>query len=157
MINLSITELKLIAKSRGIKGYKNKTKDELTKVLSKPESKINFLKLRIKEIREELNELRDRFSKPKIKEIRRSLYEIENKINLSTQKIKEIEKNLLESGKNLSDLKKCYDYDDIEYKGIRDKRNLFNLSIDEDYCKPIKTNDAFYSNLGGFPLITQKR
>ena len=40
--------MKLIAKSRGIKGYKNKSKDELIKILSKPESKINSLQLRIK-------------------------------------------------------------------------------------------------------------
>ena len=80
--------------------------------------------------------------------IRRSLYEIESKINLSTQKIKEIQKNLPELKKNLSELKKCYDYDDIEYKYkiIRDVRNLFNLSIGEDYYKPIKANDAFNSN-----------
>ena len=48
IINLSLNELKLISKSRGIKGYKNKSKDELTKIFSKPESKINSLKLRIK-------------------------------------------------------------------------------------------------------------
>ena len=47
-LNLSVNELKLIAKSRGIKGYKNKSKDELIKILSKPESKINSLQLRIK-------------------------------------------------------------------------------------------------------------
>ena len=115
MINLLLNELKLLEKSRDIKGYKNESKDELIKIVSKPESKINSLKLRIKEIREEFNELRDRFSNPKIKEIRISLYEIEKKMNLSPQKIKEIEKNLLELEKNLSDLKKkkYYDYDDV--------------------------------------------
>ena len=46
----------------------------------------------------------------------------------------------------LSKTKKYYDYDDIKYKGTRDVRNLFNLSIDEDYYKPIKTNEAFNSN-----------
>ena len=146
IINLSLNELKLISKSRGIKAYKNKSKDELTKIFSKPESKINSLKLRIKETREEFNELRNRFSKPKIKEIRRSLYEIENKINLCTLKIKDTEKNLLELEKNLSELKKYYDYGDIEYKGVRDVRNLFNLSTDEDYYKPIMINNAFNSN-----------
>ena len=74
------------------------------------------------------------------------LYEIENKINLSTQKIKEIEKHFLELEKNLSVLKKFYDHDNIEYKGKRYVRNLLNLSIDEDYYKPIKSNDAFNSN-----------
>ena len=42
-------------------------------------------------------------------------------------------------------MKKYYHYNDIECKGIRDLINLFNLSIDEDYCKAIKANDAFNS------------
>ena len=67
---------------------------------------------------------------------------IEQKI----KKIKEIEKNLLKLEKNLSKLKKYYDYHDIEYKGMRDVKNLFDSSIDEDYYKPIKTNDTFNSN-----------
>ena len=48
--------------------------------------------------------------------------------------------------KNLSKLKKYHDFDDIEYRGIRDVNILFDLSNDEDYYKPIKTNDAFNSN-----------
>ena len=43
MLNLSINELKLIAESRVIKCYKNKFEYELTTILSKPESKMNFL------------------------------------------------------------------------------------------------------------------
>ena len=40
MLNLSSNELKLIvAKSRGIKGYKSMSEDKLTKILSGPESK----------------------------------------------------------------------------------------------------------------------
>ena len=50
---------------------------------------------RLKEITKDFNELRDRFSKPQIKEIRRNVYDIKNPKNLSTQKIKEIEENLL--------------------------------------------------------------
>ena len=42
--------------------------------------------------------------------------------------------------------KKYYDYDDTEYKGIRDAKDLFDLSIDEDYYKPIITNSAFNNN-----------
>ena len=51
---------------------------------------------RIKKIRENFNELRDKFLKPKIKEIRRNLYETENKQNLSESKIKRIEENVIE-------------------------------------------------------------
>ena len=53
--------------------------------------------------------------------------------------MKDIEKNLLKLEKNLSKLKKYYDYNDIEYKEIRDVKNVFDLSIDEDYYKPLKT------------------
>ena len=128
MLNLSLNELKLKAKSISIRDYSKKSKYELTKVLSEPESKINFLKLRIQKIREKFNKLKDRFSKPKLKEIKINIYE--NKKNIYTQKIKEIEINLSELEEIFSKLKKYYDYGQIEYKGIRDVRNLFNLSID---------------------------
>ena len=57
-----------------------------------------------------------------------------------------MKKNLLELEKKLFDLKKYFDYDDNKYKGIRDARNLFDLPIDEDYYKPIRTNSASNSN-----------
>ena len=103
------------------------------------ESEKNFDDARIKKIKKDLNELRDTLSKRKIKKTRKVLYRIENK------KIKEIEKNLPKLEKHLSKLKKYYDYDDVEYKG-RDVKNLFNLSINEDYYEPIKINDAFNRN-----------
>ena len=76
----------------------------------------------MKGIREYFNELRDRLLKTKIKETRRNLYDIENKKNLSNSKIKNIEKSLFELERSLNKLKKYYDYDDIEYKGIRCKK-----------------------------------
>ena len=68
-------------------------------------------------------------------EIRKSLYEIENEKNLFESKIKDIERNLTELEENLSKTKKYYDYDDIEYRGIKNVRDLFDLSIDEDYYR----------------------
>ena len=85
MINLSLNELKLVAKSRGIKDYKSMSKEELLSTLSKSESvesatllgKNSFDDERLKKIRKDLiNELRDRFSKLQIKEIRKNLYDI---------------------------------------------------------------------------------
>ena len=94
----------------------------------------DFDNARIKKIRRNFNKLRDRFLQPKIKEIRRKLYETENKNNLSKSKIKEIEQNLNELEESLFKLNKYYDYNDIEYKGIRDVANLFNgVSTDADY------------------------
>ena len=82
----------------------------------------------------------------KIKEIRKNLYEIENEKNSSESKIKEIEKNLTELKENISKTKKYYDYDDIEYRGIRNVRDLSGLSIDEDYYKSIISKSAFYGS-----------
>ena len=143
MVNLSLNELKTVAKIRGIKGYKSMSEERLLSVLNESESvkesEKNFDDARIEKIKKDFNKLRDRLPNPKIKEIRKDLYRKENKKYLSTQKIEKIEQNL-------SKLKRYHDYDDIEYRGIRDVKNLFDLSIDEYYYKPIKTNDAFNSN-----------
>ena len=48
MINLSLNELKLIAKSRSIQDYKNKSKEYLTKILSESKPKISPFKKKIK-------------------------------------------------------------------------------------------------------------
>ena len=137
---------KLLAQKRGIKGYKSMSEDELLSAIISPKQlkksekpKINFSKPGIEKIRKEFNELRHKFSKSKINEIRRNLYEIENAKNLFAPKIKEIERNLFRA-------RKYYDYDDTEYKEIRDVKDLFDLSIDEDYYTPIITNGAFNNN-----------
>ena len=82
----------------------------------------------------------------KIKEIRKNLYKIENEKNSSESKIKEIERNLTELEENRSKTKKYYNYDDIEYRGIRNVRDLFDSSIDGDYYKPIIVRGAFNGN-----------
>ena len=57
MINLSLKELKLIAESRNIEGYKNKSENDLIKILKKPKPKINLSKNKIKEIKKDFNKL----------------------------------------------------------------------------------------------------
>ena len=153
MLNLSPKELKAIAKIGGIKGYKSMSEDKLLSALtsSKPvrkgeKPKTNFSKARIFNKFNEFNESRHKFSKSKINEIRKNLYEIENEKNLFASKIKEIERNLTELGENLSKTKKNYNNDDTEYKRIRDVKDLFDFSIDEDYYKPIITKVSFNNN-----------
>ena len=63
MINLTIDELKLVAKNKNIKDYENKSKKDLIKVLSKPKPKIGINKKKLEEIRKDFNELRHKFSK----------------------------------------------------------------------------------------------
>ena len=52
------------------------------------EGENNFDDERREKIKKDFNELRDKFIKLITKEIRRNFYEIENKNNLSTQKVK---------------------------------------------------------------------
>ena len=132
---------------RHIKGYKSMFKERLLSALDRSNQSSrnvnNFDNDRITKIRNDFNKLRDRFLKPKIKEIRKSFYEIEKPENLSESKIYEIKQNLIKLEKNLN---KYYDYDDIEYRGIRDVENLLNQLTDDDYYKPIKTKGAFNGN-----------
>ena len=55
MIDFSLNELKLVAESRNIKGYKNKSENDLTKILSEPKPKINLSQNNIKEIKKDFN------------------------------------------------------------------------------------------------------
>ena len=66
MINLSLNELKLIAKNGLIKDYESKSADDLIKVLWEPKLKICLSKKRLKEIIEKFNESIYKFSKSKI-------------------------------------------------------------------------------------------
>ena len=62
MINLSINKLKLTAKRRNIKNFKNKSENDLIKILSEPKPKINLSKRKIKKIKKDFSELRCSFS-----------------------------------------------------------------------------------------------
>ena len=75
--------------------------------------------------------------------------------NLFESKIKKIDRNLTELEENLSKTKKYYNYDDTEYKGIRNIRDVFDLSIDKNYYKPILTRGAFKGVL--FKLHTTEK
>ena len=131
------------------------SEDRLLSALKESESlkesekpKTNFSKAGIEKIRKEFNESRHKFSKSKINEIRRNLYDIEIEKGLSESKIKEIERNLTELEENFLKQKimmKTNHYDDIEYRGIRNVKDLFDLPIDEDY-KPIITKGPFNNN-----------
>ena len=74
MLNLSLNELKLVSKSRSIKGYKNMSKERLLSALSESDLVDSFDDERFKKIRKVFNELRNTFSKPQTKEISRNLY-----------------------------------------------------------------------------------
>ena len=130
------------SESRSVKDYKNKSEEDLIKLLSKPKPKTSISKKKIKEIKNDFGELRHRFSISKINNFRKSFYEIKNQINLSAPEMRETEKSLIKFEKSLHDFKKHHNYDDNEYGKIRGIRSLFN-QLDKDYYKPIKTITSF--------------
>ena len=113
------------------------SREELLSVLNELDnySKNNSNNARAKEIR-------DKFLMPKTKQKnRKKLYEIENTSNLSREEIKKIDQNLTELKESLFKLNKYYD--DLEYKGIRHIKDLYD-EIDEGYYKPIKASNSNY-------------
>ena len=61
-----------------MKDYKEKSENDLIKILSEPKSKISLSKEKIKEIKKDFNKLRYWFSKSKISKSKKSFY-IRNK------------------------------------------------------------------------------
>ena len=81
MINLSLGELKLVAKNRNIRNYGNKSEKDLIKILSEPKPKIKINKKKLEEIRKYFKELRHKFSKKEIDAYRKlqTSFNIRNK------------------------------------------------------------------------------
>ena len=99
MINLPLSKLKQIAKSRSIKDYKNKSKEYLTKILSKSKQKMTLFKKKknMEDIKKDFSKLRHiirhRFFKSKINEFIRSLYNIQIQKNLHVKETPNIKRD----------------------------------------------------------------
>ena len=129
--------IELLAKKRNIKNYKSKSSNRLYNIFKKQSKN----KKRIDDIREELKNLKYNILKSELKNIKRNLYNIEKQRKIS---FKKTSKYLDELDERITRLDKYHDYDDFEYKGIKDIENLFKISIDKDYYKP-KLNKSGYN------------
>ena len=128
--------IKLLARKRNIKNYKRKSNDKLLQAIkeNKTPKQQPKNKKRIYSIREDLKDLRYKLSKDKLDKTREDLYDIEKTKQFDSKKTN---KRLNELEKKLLELEKYCDHDDYEHKGIKDIKDLFKLSIDEDHYKPI--------------------
>ena len=129
--------IELLAKKRNIKNYKSKSSDRLYNIFKKQSKN----KKRIDDIREELKKTKYNILKSELKNIKSNLYNIEKQRKIS---LKKTSKYLDELHEKILRLDKYHDYDDFEYKGIKDIENLFKISIDKDYYKP-KLNKSGYN------------
>ena len=130
-------KIELLAKKRNIKNYNSKSSDRLYNIFKKQSKN----KKRIDDIREELKNSKYNILKSESKYIKRNLYNIEKQRKIT---LKKTSKYLNELDKRILRLDKYHDYDDFEYKGIKDIENLFKISIDKDYYKP-KLNKIGYN------------
>ena len=111
--------IELLAKKRNIEKYKSKSSDGLCNIFKKQSKN----KKRIDDIREELKNPKYNISKSESKDIKRNLYNIEKQRKISLKK--KTSKYLDELDKRILRLDKYHDYDDFEYKGIKDIENLY--------------------------------
>ena len=144
-LNLSPEDLRdlaeFLAQKRGIRDHENMSNDKLFNALKASENKN---KTRIDEIREEIKKLGHKLSRQELKEIKKNLHEIKNKKGHSASKKTKEYLNKLEE--TFYKLNTYYDYDDAKYMAIKDTKGLFDLSISEDYYKPIIDKGAFNNN-----------
>ena len=155
-LNLNLKDLKLskedsrdiielLAKKRNIKNYKRKSDDKLLQSIKEnntPKKKPKNKK-RIDSIREDFKNLSYKLSKSELKEIKNNLYNIEKTKQFDSKKTN---KRLNDLEKKLIELKKYHDHDDDEYRGIKDIKDLFKLSTDKDYYKPVLFKSGYNNN-----------
>ena len=144
MINLSFDELRLIAQIRNISGYQNKSKEDLIKAFSEPETKpvtkpkpkqtpksepkpkpkpeskpeVRVNNRKLKKLRKDFDELRHKFSKKEIQRYRKAFYVAKRKKYLSESEIKKTNKNLKELKESLRFKKFRGNIDSVDYKGL---------------------------------------
>ena len=137
--------IELLAKKRNIKNYKRKSDDKLLQAIKENNTpkKQPKNKKRIDSIREDFKNLSYKLSKSELKEIKNNLYNIEKTKQFNSKKTN---KRLIDLEKKLLELKKYHDHDDNEYRGIKDIKDLFKLSIDEDYYKPVLLKSGYNNN-----------
>ena len=131
--------MQLVPKKRNIKNYKNKSSNRLYKVFKKQSKN----KRRIDDIKDELKNPTYNICKSESKDVKKTLYNIEKRNIVGSKKTK---RYLDEFDKKILKLDKYHNYDDYEYKGIKDIKYLFKLSINKDHYKPTLVKSRYNGN-----------
>ena len=82
-LNLSLNELRLIAEHRNISDYEKKSAKDLIKALRGSRPRLGINKNKLKEIKEDFYNLRQKFSKKDADKYRKLFYDIKNYRHLS--------------------------------------------------------------------------
>ena len=149
--NLKNKKSKILTLKKSLTNIKSKISENLTpkKSLKNPKSANNQIltsrnKERIDIITEFLKDLSYKLSKSELKEIKKNLYNIEKGKQFESKEtvsyLNELNKKILESDRYPQD------YDDCEYIGVKNVRDLFKLSVNKDYYKPKLTKSGYDNN-----------
>ena len=149
--NIKSKKSKILTIKKSLKNLKCKISEISTpkRPLENPKCENNQIlpsrnKERIDIIREFLKDLSYKLSKSELKEIKTNLYKIEKKKQFN---LKRTNKYLDELDKKILELDRYHqDYDDYEYKGVKNVHDLFKLSVNEDYYKPKLTKSGYNGN-----------
>ena len=131
MLNLSLNELKLVAKRRDIRDYKSISKERLLIALSESGSvksatllsKSSFDDKMFKKIREYFNELRDRLLKPQRDDKKPLLHKNKTKKSISGVALNsksKINESLFKLEEHLFNFKKYRFHDDFKYRNMEE-------------------------------------
>ena len=137
--------IELLARKRNIKNYKRKSNDKLLQAIKENKSNKHQTKnkKRIDSIREDLKDLSYKHSKSKLQKIRKNPYNIEKTKQFNSKKTN---KYLDELNKKILKLEKYHDHNDYEYRGIKNIKDLFKLSIDKNYYKRTLVKSDYNGN-----------
>ena len=149
--NIKSKKNKILTLKISLKNIKSKISENLIpkKPLKDPKSENNQIltsrnKKRIDVIREFLKDLSYKVSKSELKEIKKNLYNIEKGKQFESKEtmsyLNELDKKILELDRYPQD------YDDSEYIVVKNVRDLFELSANEDYYKPKLTKSGYDGN-----------
>ena len=133
MIKLELNDLKAIPKSRNIKDYENKSEKIFLKILSESNPKISISKKKLKEIKKDFRELKNKISKEEVNKFRKRFYPIKN----YASEVKDVGKNISELEESILFIKSFNAAYNDKGKNIDGIRKLFVV------FKPKKNDDGF--------------
>ena len=160
IIYLSFDELRLIAQSGNISDYKNKSKEDLIKLLNekkpetakipkpetpktqkletsktpKPKQEIRVNQEKLNNLRQDFHKLRYKFSKKEIDRYRKAFYIAKNKKYLSKSEIKNTNKSFNKFEERLR-FKKFHGIENVDYEDLDNDDYNYDFEDDDKYTK----------------------
>ena len=137
ILNLSLSELRLIVEHRNISDYENKSAKDLIKAFRGSKPKLAIKGNKLKEITEDFYNLKHEFSKKDADKYRKLFHDIKNYRYLSELEIKEIRKKFIKSERSLNLKKPRNNINSIHYEDLDKDKDPDGEDADDDKYRKI--------------------